>query len=149
MRLDIDPWVHTAEWLVESLFDQPVALIIDLGPSDYIRSDDEEDDDDDEVVCAQIQVMADRVFLLRRSRSELGHLLLADYSTAGVTLDKWYNNDQFDDCTDGYIFSRDARLIADTCVTWFRDNWGARSTDELGCDYRFPDVLLPEDPTLF
>ncbi|MDJ0395065.1 hypothetical protein QMK17_17205 [Rhodococcus sp. G-MC3] len=45
--------------------------------------------------------------------------------------------------------SDDARLIADACVTWFRDNWGARSTDELGCDYGFPDVRAPEGPILF
>lgn len=100
-------------------------------------------------MCAQIQVLDDGVFLLRRSRIELGHLLLADYSPTGLTLERWYSNDHFEDCTDGYIFSRDRRLIADTCITWFRDNWGTRSTDDLGCDYRLPDSLVPEDETLF
>ncbi|WP_261768989.1 MULTISPECIES: hypothetical protein [unclassified Rhodococcus (in: high G+C Gram-positive bacteria)] len=144
-RFEIDPWAYTVEWLVESLADQPVALIIDLGPNDYVQSEDDADD----VPCAQLQVMADDVFMVRRSRTELGHLMLASYSTAGVTLDRWYLQEHFDDCTDGYMFTKDRRLAAETCVTWFRDNQSAAMTSELGCNYRYADVLLPEDPTLF
>lgn len=138
-RVEIDPWVYTREWLTESLADKPVALIIDLGPGDYIPSE----DDSDDVPCAQLQVMADDVFLVRRSRTGLGHLLLADYSTAAVTLDKWYLEEHFDDCTDGYMFTRDRRLAAETCVTWFRDKQDSSTTIDIGCDYRFADELLP------
>ncbi|MFC0453641.1 hypothetical protein [Rhodococcus jostii] len=131
-------WGGMAEWLMGSLVDQPVALIVAIGPNSYIS-----DEDEDEVVCAQIQVLADGVLMLRRSRVELGHLLLADYSVDDLVLDRWHFNGHFEDCTDGYLFSRDVSLIANTCVTWFRDNWGTRSTSELGCSYRFPDELLP------
>lgn len=144
-RIEIDKWVYTIEWLVESLTDQPVALIIDLGPNDYVQNE----DDPDDVPCAQLQVMADDVYMVRRSRTELGHLMLADYSTAGVTLDRWYLQEHFDDCTDGYMFTRDRRLAAETCATWFRDNQSAKMASELGCNYRYADELLPEDPTLF
>ncbi|WP_072687121.1 hypothetical protein [Rhodococcus marinonascens] len=140
---EVSTWDGMVDWLVESLVDQPVALIVELGPNTYIS-----DDEDDEVVCVQIQVLADDVLLLRRSRTVLGHLLIADYSTGDLVLDRWHFDGHFEDCTDGYIFSRDAHLIANICVTWFRDNWGARSTDELGCSYRFPDELLPPDPDL-
>ena len=131
-------WTGMVEWLTGSLVDQPVALIVEIGPNSYVS-----EDDDQEVVCAQIQVLADGVLMLRRSRVELGHLLLADYSTENLPLDIWQFDDHFEDCTDGYLFSRDVNLIANTCVAWFRDNWGTRSTSELGCSYRFPDELLP------
>ncbi|OZD03666.1 hypothetical protein CH281_12045 [Rhodococcus sp. 06-221-2] len=129
------------EWLTESLADKPCALIIDLGPSDYIPSEDDEND----VVCAQLIVMADEVFMVRRSRVEVGHLMFADYSTEYVELDRWYLAPHFDDCTDGYLFTKDRRLAAETCVTWFRDNQGASEPDNIGCDYRYPDELLPND----
>ncbi|WP_256991825.1 MULTISPECIES: hypothetical protein [unclassified Rhodococcus (in: high G+C Gram-positive bacteria)] len=144
-RLAVDPWVYTREWLAESLLAKPVALIIDLGPNDYIPSEHESDD----VPCAQLQVMEDEVFLVRRSRTELGHLLLADYSTAAITLDKWYLQEHFDDCTDGYLFTKDRRLAAETCVTWFRDKQDPNEKIDIGCNYRFADRLVPEDPTLF
>lgn len=144
-RIAIDPWVYTREWLAESLADQPVALIIDLGPNDYIPSE----DDSDDVPCAQLQVMEDDVILVRRSRTELGHLLLADYSTAAITLDQWYLQEHFDDCTDGYMFTKDRRLAAETCVTWFRDKQDPSTEIDIGCNYRFADELLPDDPTLF
>ncbi|MCZ4278836.1 hypothetical protein [Rhodococcoides yunnanense] len=93
--------------------------------------------------------MANGVYMVRRSRTELGHLMLAAYSTAGVTLDKWYLQEHFDDCTDGYMFTKDRRLAAETYATWFRDNQGASMTSELGCNYRYGDELLPEHPTPF
>ncbi|MDV8079794.1 hypothetical protein R4P47_24825 [Rhodococcus sp. IEGM 1370] len=144
-RLAIDPWVYTREWLAESLVVKPVALIIDLGPNDYIPGEQESDD----VPCAQLQVMKDDGLLVRRSRTELGHLLLADYFTAAVTLDKWYLQEHFDDCTDGYLFTKDRRLAAETCVTWFRDKQDPNEKIDIGCNYRFADQLVPEDQTLF
>ncbi|MDV8079639.1 hypothetical protein R4P47_24005 [Rhodococcus sp. IEGM 1370] len=89
--------------------------------------------------------MADDVFMVRRSRVKLGHLMFADYSTDYVELDRWYLAPHFDDCTDGYLFTKDRRLAAETCVTWFRDNQGASEPSKIGCDYRYPDELLPDD----
>lgn len=141
-KSDVHEWSDMAAWLVESLTDKPVGFILEMGPSGYIDYD---DDHEDEVVCAQVQMLADGVMMLRRSRSVLGHLLIADYSSDKLPLNKWLYNDNFDDCTDGYLFSRDPELLADICVTWFRDNWATESTDALGCEYRYPDDLLPPD----
>ncbi|MCL2536139.1 MAG: hypothetical protein FWE39_18410 [Nocardiaceae bacterium] len=124
------------DWLVESLTDQPVAFMLEMGPSGYRNSD-----EDDEVACAQIIVLGDGVLMLRRSRTVLDQLTLVDYSVDGLSLDRWFFDDHFADCTDGYLFTRDVRLVADACVAWFRDEWGTRSTEDLGCDYRFPDEL--------
>lgn len=129
-------WDDMADWLVGSLTGRPVGFVLEMGPSDYVSSD----DDPDDVVCAQIHVLADGVLLLRRSRTELDHLMLADHSADGLMLDLWHFDGHFDDCTDGYLFSRDVQLVADTCVTWFRDHCTTSSTD-LGCGYRFPDQL--------
>ncbi len=137
----VSNWQDMADWLADTLAGKPVAFVLELGPQSFIDGD-----ESDDVVCAQIQVLGDGVFMLRRSRTVLGHLMLADYSTAGLSLDLWHNDGHFDDCTDGYIFSRDAHLIADIAVTWFRDNWETASTDDLGCDYRFPDHLRPQEP---
>ncbi|MGA9874162.1 MAG: hypothetical protein WBQ44_23885 [Rhodococcus sp. (in: high G+C Gram-positive bacteria)] len=147
-RVVVDQWVYIREWLAESLLGQPVALIIDLGPNDFIPSEHDAEVDDD-VPCAQLQVMADDVFMVRRSRVELGHLMLADYSTAAITLDKWYLQDHFDDCTDGYMFTKDRRLAAETCVTWFRDQQDPDSPLDIGCNYRYADELVSADPKLF
>lgn len=132
-------WEAMVAWLVDSLRDKPTAFVLDMGPNSYV--DEGDDEEEEEVVCAQAQVLADGVLMLRRSRSVLGHLMIADYSVDGLELDRWHFDDRFADCTDGYLFSRDTRLVADACVTWFRDNWGAASTGDLGCEYRFPDVL--------
>ncbi|MEE2033981.1 hypothetical protein Q8814_17990 [Rhodococcus sp. CC-R104] len=132
------------EWVLDSLTGKPLGFLFELGPFDHV-----DDEQDGEIICAQIQVLDDDVLLLRRSKDVLGHLMLADYSAAGAVLDQWYFDTHFDDCTDGYLFSRDLDLIAEACVAWFRDNWGeTRSVDEIGCSCRFPDTLLPTpDPT--
>lgn len=137
-RLQVDPWDSMDAWLVESFYDKPLGFIVELGPNSYIPDEAEEDDD---VVCAQVVVLDDDVMMLRRSRTELGHLLLADYSSTGLRLDTWHHDDRFDDCTDGYLFTRDIRLVARTCVAWFRDNVGMDTSGDLGCSYRFADEL--------
>ncbi|OZC49406.1 hypothetical protein CH289_17275 [Rhodococcus sp. RS1C4] len=124
-------------WLIESMYAKPVGLVVELGPSHYIA--DERDDAD--MVCAQVVALSDGVMMLRRSRSELGHLLLADYSSAGLRLDEWQHDGHFDDCTDGYMFTKDIRLVARTCVAWFRIEAGIATPDEIDCSYRFPDKL--------
>lgn len=136
----VSSWPEMADWLADSLAGKPVAFILELGPQSFINGE-----SPDAVICAQVQVLDDGVLMLRRSRTVLGHLLLADYSSAGLPLDLWHNDGHFDDCTDGYIFSRDTRLIADIAVTWFRENWSSENAGpkDLGCDYRFPDQLRP------
>lgn len=145
----VSEWSEMAGWLADSLIGKPVAFILELGPKAFV-----EGTGVDDPVCAQVQVLGDGVLLLRRSRAVLGHLMLADYSSVGLDLDLWHTDGHFDDCTDGYIFSRDAHLIAEIAVAWFRENWATATTDQLGCDYRFPDRLRPpaaepdEQPTL-
>lgn len=79
------------------------------GPNSYV-----DEGDDDEVVCERVQVLAAGVLMLRRSRSVLRHLLIGDYSVDGLELDRWHFDGRF---TDGYLFCRDTRLVADACVT--------------------------------
>ena len=136
-------WDDMAQWLVASLTGRPAGFVLEIGPRDYVPSE-----DDPEVVCAQIHVLADGVLMLRRSRIELSHLLLGDHTPNGLVLDLWHFDGHFEDCTDGYLFSRDVRLVADTCVAWFRDGWSTASTDELGCSLRFPDELPRTDTTM-
>lgn len=69
------------------------------------------------MVCAQLIVMADDVYMVRRSRVEVGHLMFADYSTDYVELGRWYLAPHFDDCTDGYLFTKDRRLAAEPAST--------------------------------
>jgi len=140
---DVQEWLGMTTWIVESLADKPVGFIFEMGPSGYVYHDDDEDEDEVDVACVQVQMLAGGVMMLRRSRSVLGHLLIADYSSDKLPLNRWLFNDNFDDCTDGYLFSRDSLLLADACVTWFRDNCGTRSPNDLGCEYRYPDELLP------
>jgi hypothetical protein len=131
-------WETTTAWLVDSLRDVPTAFVLDLGPRSYVAYDDE----DEEVVCAQVQALADGVLMVRRSRRVLDRLLLGDYSVENLELDRWHFGGHFEDCTDGYLFTRDVRLIAEICVTWFGEN---PTTGEMGCSYEFPDVLMPEE----
>ncbi|WP_204870597.1 MULTISPECIES: hypothetical protein [Nocardiaceae] len=135
--LRVDESDSTAAWLRESLFDQPAGLIIELGPSDY----DPEAEAEGDVVNAQIHVLDDGVCLVRRSRSVLQRLRLADHGVDGLVLDHWHHDDHFDDCTDGYLFSRDTQLIANACVAWFRQNGVTDERSALGCSYEFVDEL--------
>ncbi|MGV8874908.1 MAG: hypothetical protein ACOH2Q_20435 [Rhodococcus sp. (in: high G+C Gram-positive bacteria)] len=134
-RLEVDQWDSLAAWTVESLYDRPVGFIVEVGPSDYIANS----TDDVPVVCSQVVVLSDGVVMLRRSLTELGHLLLTDYSSAGLPLDEWQNDGHFEDCTDGYLFTKDIRLVARSCIAWIRVNAGVNTTGNIGCSYRFAD----------
>ncbi|WP_283347615.1 hypothetical protein [Rhodococcus sp. IEGM 1341] len=136
-RLEVDQWDSLAAWMIESLFDKPVGFIVEVGPSDYVA----DSTDDAPVVCSQVVVLSGGVLMLRRSRTELGHLLLADYSASGLPLDEWQNDGHFEDCTDGYLFTKDIRLVARSCIAWIRVNAGANTTGNIGCSYRFADEL--------
>jgi len=142
---EINTWEEMAAWMVTSFTDQPVGLIIDYGPSDYVQYFDDEEFEDREVervVCAQVHVLSDGVLMVRRSQTVLERLRLDDHAVAGLELDRWFFDDHFEDCTDGYVFTRDIELAADACVSWFRDVPGAPALDQLGCDYEYP-VSLP------
>ncbi len=134
-------WREMADWIATSLTDQPVGFIFEIGPSDFIYHEDREQD----VACVQAQVLEDGVVMLRRSREMLRRLHLASFATHGLPIDRWLMDGHFDDCTDGYIFSRDRDLIAGAVVAWFRDTCGVQSPDDLGCEYRGPDTLLPDN----
>ncbi|WP_328811411.1 hypothetical protein [Rhodococcus sp. NBC_00294] len=133
--LPVDDSEGTAAWLMESMFDKPAGLIIELGPSDY------DPDDEGDVFNAQIHVLDDGVYMVRRSRAVLQRLRLVDHGVEGLELDHWHHDDHFDDCTDGYLFSRDTQLIANACVAWFRQNGVTDERSALGCSYEFVDEL--------
>jgi len=142
---EINTWEEFTAWLVTSFTGQPVGLIIDLGPSDYVEYFDDEEFENEEVervVCAQVHVLSEGVLMVRRSQTVLERLRLDDHAIAGLELDRWFFDDHFDDCTDGYVFTRDIALAADACTSWFRDVPGAPAFDEIGCDYEYP-ISLP------
>jgi hypothetical protein len=64
----------------------------------------------------------------------MGLPLLQSYSIVGVDLDTWSSDPLFEDCTDGFIVTRDTIMLAQICVTWFRDSF-ALSLAELGCEH--------------
>lgn len=134
-------WCDSVDWIIDSLTDKPVGFIFELGPGDL----DDFDDEDRDICCIQAQILEDDVVMLRRSRDLLRRLRLGSFSTAGVPIDRWLFNGHFEDCTDGYIFSRDRELLAGAIVAWFRDSCGIASPDAVGMSYRFPDTLMPDD----
>ncbi|GGF99553.1 hypothetical protein GCM10007304_11760 [Rhodococcoides trifolii] len=136
--LPVEPWDGLAAWLVESMTDSRPGMIIDLGPNTDIP---DEEIEDFELVNAQIHVLEDGVFLVRRSRRILRQLRFVDHSVAGLDLDLWHHDGLFDDCTDGYLFSRDRHLVASACAAWLRDNGGEDALDQLGCSFEFADEL--------
>lgn len=155
----INDWDSMLEWVAESLDEQPAGLEFSLGPNDVRLAEDWdeveadiEDDDidaDDEVdfgapdaVCAQVYVLDGGVFLVRRSRTALRTLRFTDHDASSVRLDVWHHDDPFDDCTDGYFYTRDRRLAAEACISWFRDNTDAPARTDLGCHYSYA-VDLP------
>ncbi|KIQ20089.1 hypothetical protein RU01_02670 [Rhodococcus sp. MEB064] len=133
--MPVDDSDGTAAWLMESMYDKPAGLIIELGPNDY------DPDDEGDVFNAQIHVLDDGVYMVRRSRAVLQRLRLADHGVEGLELDLWHHDDHFDDCTDGYLFTRDTHLIANACVAWFRQNGVTDKRSSLGCSYEFVDHL--------
>ncbi|MGZ8705545.1 MAG: hypothetical protein ACXWYB_12865, partial [Aeromicrobium sp.] len=63
----------------------------------------------------------DGALWLRLSDRSLGVPNVARLSAEGLALDVWQDEDLLEDCTEAQMFSRDAELLADVCVTWFRD----------------------------
>ncbi|GAC50521.1 hypothetical protein [Gordonia aichiensis] len=155
----INEWDSMLEWVAESLDDQPPGLEFSLGPKhvrladdwdeveaeiedDEIDADDEVDYDAPDAVCVQVYVLAGGVFLVRRSRTALRTLRFVDHDASSVPLDVWQHDDPFDDCTDGYLYTRERLLAAEACISWFRDNYAAPELTDLGCHYSYA-VELP------
>jgi hypothetical protein len=136
--LEVDQWDAMTAWLVESMQDEPAGLVIDLGPNTDIPDDEL---DDIELITAQLHRLDDGVVMVRRSRRILHTLRFADHSVQGLVLERWHHDAHFDDCTDGYLFSRDLALAAGACVAWVRDAGGVEAADRLGCSFDFADEL--------
>ncbi len=136
--LAVDQWDAMTTWLVESMRDEPAGLIIDLGPNTEIPEDEA---DDIELVNAQLHVLDDGVVMVRRSHRILRQLRLVDHAADGLVLDQWHHDDTFDDCTNGYLFTRDHVLAASACVAWVRDAGGVEAANRLGCSFDFADEL--------
>ena len=73
--------------------------------------------------------------------------MLQSYSLDGINLDTWRSEPLFEDCTDGFIISRDAHMVANVCVHWFRDSHEF-DLAELGCEhYRAVSLVALSPPT--
>ncbi|MGU3292525.1 hypothetical protein [Williamsia sp. M5A3_1d] len=134
-------WSGMSTWMSESLTDQAVGFVFDLGPRDYGPV---EERAGIAAVCAQIQVLRDDVLILRRSRSVLRRLVIGDYDVDDLPIEEWLDGRHFGDCTDGYFFSRDIDLIADATTAWFRDCGLYASPELIGCEFDHPDSLVPD-----
>lgn len=162
-------WNGMRDWLIESLEDQPVGLEIGLGPKgvsvqfdtaavDLEELDEEFDDESSnsadtdphgfvptEAVCAQIYVLDGGTYLVRRSRRALRSVRFVDYQPTEVPRNVWLHDDPFGDCTDGYLYSDDHRLVSDAAVAWFRDNYDSPALADLACYYEFAEQLPTGD----
>ncbi|GGF35642.1 hypothetical protein [Williamsia phyllosphaerae] len=136
----IREWRAMAEWIATSLTDKPVGMIFEIGPAHFIYHAEHDQD----VACVQAVILEDGVVMLRRSREMLLRLNVVDFRSRGLPIYRWLMNGHFEDCTDGYIFSRDQELLAGAVVAWFRDTCGIASPDDLGCEYSLPDTLMPD-----
>lgn len=153
----IADWDGMLDWIAESLSDQPVGLEFGLGPRGIRLADDwdsTEADIDDPVEyptgddlevtparCVQVYTLADGIYLVRRSRIALRVLRFLDHDATSVVEDTWFHDDPFDDCTDGYMYTRDHLIAAEACVSWFRDSPRGPVMEDLGCQYSFADII--------
>ena len=129
---NLEGWDGMTKWLAVSCGALDVGDVLSIGPSTHIVY---EDDDGNELVPnAQFQKLQDEVVWLRRSTTFMYAPLLSDLSTAGLSLDEWRDGRLFDDCTDGYIASADFRVLAEACVSWFRDRQEI-DLEDLGCHH--------------
>jgi hypothetical protein len=128
----IGGWNDVVAWLIESFTALDVGDVLELGPTGHVAF---EDDDGEEIVpSAQAQALTGGVVWLRLSTEVLGVPLLTTYSSKGIELDVWHDGSVFADCTDGYLASDDFSVLAEACVTWFRDRNGLHYED-LGCEH--------------
>lgn len=128
-RRPIADWDDLATWLAESFGSLEIGDVFDLGSNTQWL-----DADESYVPCAQ-GVALDSAILLRLSTTLMGVPILRDLSTDGITLEVWHHGRTFADCTFGHIVSADHKLLASTCVVWFRDKHRAELAS-LGCELR-------------
>jgi hypothetical protein len=129
---NLEGWDGMSKWLAVSCGALDIGDVLSIGPGGHFVY---EDDDGTEIVPnAQLQKLHDDVVWLRLSTTFMGVPLLADLSSDGLELDKWRDGDLFDDCTDRFIVSANFQMLADACVSWFRDRQGL-GIDELGCHH--------------
>ncbi|MGZ8719683.1 MAG: hypothetical protein ACXWXY_10975, partial [Aeromicrobium sp.] len=131
-----DTWENMAEWLSGSFAWIRAGSVLQLEPegiTDFST--------DAAVVCAQVRKLDDGALWLRLSDRSLGVPNVARLSAEGLALDVWQDEDLLEDCTEAQMFSRDAELLADVCVTWFRDRRDFDSPDEVGWEYEPPEEL--------
>ena len=147
----IDGWDDVIAWLIESFDALDVGDVLELGPSDHVLF--EVDEGDEIVPTAQAQALRGGVVWLRLSTQVQGVPLLSSFSSKGIDLDVWHDGSMFEDCSDGYLASKDFAILAEACVTWFRDRQGFHY-DDLGCEHhraltlrRLDSVWRPEART--
>ena len=132
----IKGWDDFVTWLVENFGAMTVGSLFEIGQRGIVVYA-----ADDPVVCAQIVKLEDDVLWLRLSDEMLGTPLLANHSAGLLPLDVWQREDTFEDCTEGFLFSADHRLVAEACASWFRDRRGYDVPDTLDCGYETVDRL--------
>lgn len=138
----IENWEDFARWVSDALVTLTVGDTFEIGQVDNVRSEEAQE----VTPCVQAVALEDSALLFRRSRVVMGVPLLQNYSLEGIDLDAWRGDPLFEDCTDGFIISRDARMLANVSVSWFRD-CHALELEELGCEhYRAVSLASPSPP---
>lgn len=130
---NVEGWDGMARWLEVSCGALDVGDVLSIGPASHFVY--ETDDGNEIVPNAQLQKLQDEIVWCRLSTTFMSAPLLSDLSSDGLALNVWRDGDVYDDCTDGFIVSADFRMLADACVSWFRDRQELR-LDELGCHHQ-------------
>lgn len=138
----IESWDDFARWVSDALVTLTAGDTFEIGTFNCEVFD----DPTAASPCVQAIALDDGALLFRRSRVVMGVPLLQTYSLEGIDLDAWRGDPLFEDCTDGFIISRDARMLANVSVSWFRD-CHALEFKELGCEhYRAVCLTSPSLP---
>ena len=134
----IESWADMERWLLVSFRALDLGDALDIGPAGFVLVDDETDEEI--VPCAQVQALADGLLRIRLSQEVMTPPLVAGYTVRQHALDVWHDSPDGSDCTDGFLISHDARVLAAACTTWFRDRQGLELED-LGCELLIAEEL--------
>lgn len=138
----VENWDDFAKWVSDALVTLTVADTFEIGLAVCVSTN----HDSTETPCVQAIALEDGALLFRLSRVAMGVPLLQNYSVDGVDLNTWRTDPLFEDCTDGFIISRDVRMLANVSVAWFRDTHKL-DFDELGCEhYRAVSLVALSQP---
>lgn len=130
-----EAWKNAADWFAARVDELPVAGVIDVGPHHVTVADGYE------VTCAQVQCLVGNRWLLRLSTMLMIIPLLDSYTPTSMSVDTWYHDDLFEDCTHGYLVSASPALIADLVMAWFRYRAQFDEPDRLGYCTTTPKAL--------